>query len=42
MFSDVNSLIFLLIFLSFMAVCLMVYHRVYLSRARAVRQGGRC
>ena len=28
MFSDVNSLIFLLIFLSFMAVCLMVYHRV--------------
>lgn len=28
MFSDVNSLIFLLIFLSFLAVCLMVYHRI--------------
>lgn len=28
MFSDVNSLVFLLIFLGFLALCLMVYHRV--------------
>lgn len=28
MFSDVNSLVFLLIFLGFLIMCLMVYHRV--------------